>query len=396
MLISRRNTGSSGNGRPVVALQHLRQGLYAVVLFVAGVQYALLFLTARPPPSARALLRAAAAAAADAAPFPTAFQIRPTLLRLPGVSAELVWDQLVREGAHLLSRSNNNTRPTVGVAMEVGMHRAAQCLQAAAAGFQVHCVEPSPVSFRRVEAKVRTADRAVQQRTFLYQAAAAAGGGSESSPATTTVSFTGSGGTGDHVGDFDVWNMRPGPPTDAKLAVKHGEVVEVATISLDEIIAHRLRDGQDAAFVVKVDTQGYEPAVVSGLARSLAAHKVQFLLLEYWPHGMDLLAHQPAGTCLAANLVRQLLGAGYAVYALPASAHPAAPVEAQRAIRDPAAMPLHDATAHCQWFYELERRYPSETYKMGYWADILAVAPNVQLAAVTDLGAALMADRRLK
>jgi FkbM family methyltransferase len=275
----------------------------------------------------------------------------------------------------------------VGVAVEVGMHRAIQCLQAATAGFQAHCVEPSPVSFRRVRTRVSEASEAVQNRVHLYKAAA----GPDSN---TKVEFTGAGGTGDHVGDFDMWNMKAGKPDDEQLAKKQGGTVEVSTISLDDIIANKLKNGEEKAFVLKVDTQGFEPAVLSGLIKSLAAHKVQFLLMEYWPHGMDLIMNKPAGTCAAADLIRQLVAAGYTIYSLLPSSHPASPAAAKQAMIDEA-MPVHDIDAHCQWFYELEERFPSDTYKMGYWADILAVAPGIQLpkSPVTDLVKDLLNDQ---
>lgn len=319
--------------------------------------------------------------------------LRNTLLSRPGMSAEWVWNQLVEEGSYQITQQQQQqaTKTKVGVAMEVGMHRAVQCLQAATAGFQAHCVEPSPVSFQRVQDGVAASpDAAVRQRVHLYPAAA-------SNTSNNAVEFVGTGTTGDHVGEFDMWNMKAGKPEDEGVAKKQGDVIQVPTISLDDIIAGKLTDGEDKAFVIKVDTQGFEPAVLSGLTKSLKAHNVQFLLMEYWPAGMDLIAQKPAGTCLAATLVQKLLDAGYTVYALPASAHPVAPEAARKALNNATdatnTMPTHSVAAHCQWFYDVEKRFPSDEYKMGYWADILAVAPDIQLASspTTELGKILLA-----
>jgi hypothetical protein len=103
-----------------------------------------------------------------------------------------------------------------------------------------------------------------------------------------------------------------------------------------------------------------------------------------------------------------LLQYGYTIYALPPSTHPRAPTEAKQYIKtnyfhsdmlllhttagsnndphndEPATSPEDNIVvpiqqtsieSFCQWFYHVETLYPSNEYKMGYWADILAVAP---------------------
>jgi FkbM family methyltransferase len=308
--------------------------------------------------------------------------ILDTLLKVPGISAELVWDQLVEEGSYQMRKKQ------VGVVMEVGMHKAKQCLQAATAGLQSHCIEPSPTSFQRVKMGIQHASSTIQSRTHLYQYAA----GSESG---NTVPFIASGGTGDHVGNIDMWNMQPGTPTDEKLVSKQGQLIDVPTIRVDDIIASKLQDGETNVFLIKVDTQGFEPSVLAGLSDSLRSHKIQFLLMEYWPHGMDLIMNQPPGTCEAAALLQQLMDYGYTIYALPANSHPRAPPEAQLYIRTKK-MSLQNSTSFCQWLYNIEQLYPSSEYKMGYWADILAVAPNIQLPKkpTTDIAKVILTERQ--
>ena len=202
--------------------------------------------------------------------------LKGDLLDVPSISAEKVWDELIQEGSKKLAGGG------AAVAMEVGMHRPRQCLQAAEAGLTAHCFEPSPVSFQRVQKKVKEAPQTIQSRIHLYNAAAG-------STAGILLNFTSSGGTGDHVGEFDVWNMKAGKPSDEKLLKKQGKTVQVPSIRLDDVVEKIDKD----VFVMKIDTQGFEPAVLSGLTESLRLHKVQFLLMEYWPAGIDLMSGKP-------------------------------------------------------------------------------------------------------
>jgi hypothetical protein len=87
---------------------------------------------------------------------------------------------------------------------------------------------------------------------------------------------------------------------------------------------------------------------------------------------MDLLAEQP-NACVATRVLEQLVQAGYTLYALPVLAHPKAPTGHKTVIQS---RPLHDFKANCQWYFDLEQQFPSQEYKMGYWSDVLAVAPN--------------------
>lgn len=270
------------------------------------------------------------------------------------ISAEQVWKDLLQEGAAL--------KQSPGIVMEVGMHRAIQCMNAAKAGFQTHCVEPSPNSFQRVQGAVVRAPPDVQKRIHLYQVAA----GSNSDG---TVPFTSSGGTGDHVGEHDMWAMADQQQQQQQNDA-NSQIIQVPTMKLDDIaLLH------PQTFLLKVDTQGFEPTVFSGLKESLQQHKIQYILTEFWPRGMDLLAGKP-NHCIGTQLLQQLVQAGYTLYAMPVAAHPKAPrgwqsLAAQR--------PLHNLRDFCEWYFQLEHAFPSKDYRMGYWSDILAVAPGVQV-----------------
>ena len=139
-----------------------------------------------------------------------------------------------------------------GVAMEVGMHSANQCLEAAKAGLKAHCFEPSPTSFQRVKNQVEAQEMNIRKRVTIYNQAA-------SSTSEGTIEFKSSGGTGDHVGGFDMWKMKASTDeNDLK-----GEIVQVPQVRLDDVVSLQT----DGVFALKVDTQGFEPIVFSGLIR---------------------------------------------------------------------------------------------------------------------------------
>lgn len=281
------------------------------------------------------------------------------------VGIENVWEQLLKEGENML-----NGTGSPGIAIEVGMHRAYQCVQAAEAGLEAHCFEPSPVNFRRVTRGVNSRPKEVQDRIHLYKMAAA-------STSNSTVQFSSSGSTGDHVGSFNGWEMKAEDPESAK-----SKLVTVPTIRLDDVV-----DKFGKVLVAKIDTQGFEPQVLEGLQKSLEAHKVGFILMEYWPKGIDLMAGTE-GQCIGAKLLEQLRAYGYILYQMRVASHPAGPKGAEDYLNQ---RPNHDLKANCQWYLDLERLLPSESYKMGYWTDIVAVSPRQPISnPVTVCGKALV------
>lgn len=295
-------------------------------------------------------------------------------LALSGYADE-VWRGLLQ------SSSSTTTSELPAIVVEVGMHRAAQCLQAAKMGFEAHCLEPSPRSFQLIERAVRTkATPEVQRRIHLYNIAA---GSVES-----TVPFVASGGTGDHIGQVNMWKMEKMDSTNMQEAAAAdtttGTIVQVPTRPLDAVLREAIPP--DAyIYLLKIDTQGFEPQVFAGLNTLLSQHRIQYILTEFWPRGMDILTDETSSSdrdekkCVGVPLVLQkLLDYGYRLYVLPAQAHPKAPAhgDMQRLQKE---RPLDDLQKYCQWYYELEDRFPSDEYKMGYWTDILALAPGMEL-----------------
>ena len=51
--------------------------------------------------------------------------------------------------------------------------------------------------------------------------------------------------------------------------------------------------------------QGYEPSVISGLSTSIRNHHIHYILMEFWPKGMDLIAtsnnNQQSSTTIIQN-----------------------------------------------------------------------------------------------
>jgi FkbM family methyltransferase len=306
------------------------------------------------------------------------------------LGAEQIWKALLKEGAAWVARSSQvspqstDDDTTAAVIMEVGMHSAKQCVEAAeVTSLPVHCFEPSPQSFARVQRSVQSlVSDEIRSRIFLYNQAASA-------TSNGTVPFKTAGGTGDHVGSHNMWTMEKEDTTNN--TEKGYQIIPVQQVRLDDVVSKL-----GAVFLIKVDTQGFEPFVFLGLQESIRQQKIHYMLFEYWPKGMDFLADRPLGECRIAveQVLQPLLRAGYRLYALAVAAHPRAPVGWKVEIPR---RPIDKIQNHCQWYHQVEQLHPSADYKMGYWSDILAVSPQAPLdEPVTDVGRALMQDRQIR
>ncbi len=177
----------------------------------------------------------------------------------------------------------------------------------------------------------------------------------------------------------------------------------VKTIAVDDIIHNSVKptldyreDKEDykvdKMFLVKVDTQGYEPEVLTGMQKSIKEHKIDFLITEYWPKGIDLMQNVTADKrCEKPSQILQYLSdSGYILFALPIIGHPKAPKKAKNYVKIDRGGRINydDFKAHCEFFYEVEEKNPSDDYHMGYWSDILAVSPSARLpeSPVSELG----------
>lgn len=266
-------------------------------------------------------------------------------------SADHVWKSFIM----------SNTLPDA-VYVEVGMHSAKDTLLAANAGITVHGVEPSPKNFANVLKKAGG-----YANVHLHNAAAASKSGEK-------LPFLSQGSTGDHVGTADMWEMKMGTTTKNTSAVAVADnqnVVYVQSLAIDDLIDKEISPKR--VDLLKIDTQGFEPSVFAGLHDSIRQHKIRFIISEFWPKGMDLLAQSKTRCGPAVEILQFLADSGYTVYPLAMQAHP---VAGSGWVSFKYNRPFDDYMDHCMFYYDLEQKVPNPNYKMGYWADILAVAPG--------------------
>lgn len=284
-----------------------------------------------------------------------------------------VWESLIKS-----SSSSNNKDEKKQTVIEVGVHSPKQCIDAAELGYDTHCFEPSPLSYTRIERGVeKQTSPQTRDLVHIYNTAVGATSGQ-------TIPFHSTGGTGDHVGEYDMWQMKKKfeRTSDADLK-KRGTIVQVPTVRLDDFIAGDSIDGEKV-FLLKVDTQGFEPSIFQGLETTIQGASVDYIIFEFWPRGMDLLS-DTSNECIGHKVLDQLLAAGYTLYALKVESHPKAPLTGQTLKDEARTRPftVQSTKKYCEWFFNLEDRYPSkageEQYKFGYWSDFLAVAPGVNL-----------------
>ena len=313
----------------------------------------------------------------------------PFLPDLHTLQSEKVWNCLLAEGEAL----NKHTPIHI---MEIGMHSAGQCLQAAHQNIQAHCVEPSPGSYGRILKLIKSAPKESQEKIRFYQLAASDTSGLD-------LPFSSSGGTGDHVGGgIDVWKMTKEIDSDVNKNAGIGTVT-VKSVAIDDIIYNKVGPTEDFAstpradgdkidklFLLKIDTQGHEPSVFAGLKKAIQEHNIDFIMTEYWPKGIDLMNDSmgPQECSKPVAMMKLLRDAGYTLYTQNISSHhkakgkKGARVKAGMHNRGKLQTPIDDLMAHCMWFYELDRENPDtteENYQMGYWTDVLAVAPGARL-----------------
>mmetsp|Transcript_20819 Transcript_20819/g.34330 ORF Transcript_20819/g.34330 Transcript_20819/m.34330 type:complete len:385 (+) Transcript_20819:104-1258(+) len=275
-----------------------------------------------------------------------------------------VWESLIK------TSEKKEKKQTV---IEVGVHSPKQCIDAAERGYDTHCFEPSPPSYTRIERGIDKITSETRDRIHIYNKAVGATSGQ-------TIPFHSTGGTGDHVGEYDMWRMKRRFESQSEQDLKkRGNIVQVPTICLDDFIAGDDIDG-DGVFLLKVDTQGFEPSIFNGLENTVRDASIDFIIFEFWPRGMDLLA-DTYNECTGHKILDQLISAGYTLYALKVESHPKAPLRSQSLQAEAKTRPytVEHTTEYCNWFFQLEEKYSDEQYKFGYWSDFLAVAPGVDL-----------------
>lgn len=283
-----------------------------------------------------------------------------------------IWDVMLEEAEALKKERGDPIH-----VMEVGMHRPKQCIEAAQKGLWAYCVEPSPNSVGRIISGIERQPEDTKKYIKFYQMAAGSSTG-------LSLPFISDGGTGDRIAS----NQETG-------GVEDGNKVIVKSVALDDIVNNNKvtptndytdkteSSTIDRIFLMKVDTQGFEPHVFSGLTKSLPEHKIDFIFMEFWPKGIDnmmmmsndedfhkpCLKEEPYMCIESVKLLQVFLDAGYKIYGLRNVSHPNAPKTASRFINN-FSNPNHDhnygnVMDFCKWYYDLEIRHTDENYWMG-------------------------------
>ena len=281
---------------------------------------------------------------------------RDDMLRSRMGFAEIVWDTLISKGAAKMKENNYSKHL---VTFEVGAHRAKQSKEALKSKFHTHVFEPSPSSFAKIKMVMEgITSKDPELDRFLHLHNVAVG-----STTGDILEFETSGSTGDHVGQFDVWHMKPG---ESKFVPKEKQtkMIQVPSMKLDDLIHFHSTEKEipiDEVYAAKIDTQGFEPKVFQGLEESIKNHKIQYLITEYWPKGMALMNNRTDTCDLAMETLHPMIAAGYTIYALPLVAH--ASIKAPY-LKNWSERPFDDIKADCEYLLDLENRYPLEDYHM--------------------------------
>ncbi len=273
---------------------------------------------------------------------------------------EMIWDGLIANGVKMMEDNGYSKHL---VTFEVGAHSAGQSIDAVKAKFDTHIFEPSPASYERIKrsmAGVIRENGEIEKYLHLHNVAVGSTTGD-------MLDFAASGGTGDHVGEFDIWNMKPGATTDEKLKAKSGTLVKIPSMKLDDLIFHHSIEKEapiEEVYALKVDTQGFEPHVFSGLEESIKNHKIQYILTEYWPNGMALMNNRSDKCDLAVETLSPIVSAGYSIYALPITVHASVKGVARKINEQWQKRSFDDLRADCEYLLNLEKTYYNPDYHM--------------------------------
>jgi len=300
-----------------------------------------------------------------------------------GYGTTEIWREIMQEGQQLMNETcasrSSGTACQPFIAVEVGANDAIQAIEMAKYGLIVHSFEPAPVSFQRMKDQVEQQSVEIQERIFMYNAAAGNSKG--------TVEFVNSGSTGDHIGGgINGWNMTKTNTVDA---ANSEHIVHIKSIRMDSFFNNELKPDHSLSlvkdigttiFAAKIDTQGFEPKVFEGMKETIKKLKIQYILTEFWPKGINLMNDYNDKCEEALQYLYMLHDAGYTLYAAPIMSHHKAPgYEFIKVLTNRKNRPFEDLKEDCLGMYKLEQQFPDKTYHMGYWTDVIAVSPRAQL-----------------
>jgi FkbM family methyltransferase len=201
--------------------------------------------------------------------------------RDPVVSGALAFGVYERSGISFMRRMCKPGQVMVDVGANVGLYTALAGVAVGPAG-RVIALEPDPESFRFLEQTIR-ANQLTNAK--LVQAAA-------SSMTGTARLFTCSENRGDN-----------------RLYRHHlaDGCIEIDTLRLDDYLE---AEGVTTVDLLKIDVQGFEGHVITGLERAILRSPCLTMLMEFWPSGLSQAGTSPL------ELLQRLEGLGLLLYEL--------------------------------------------------------------------------------
>jgi len=154
---------------------------------------------------------------------------------------------------------------------------------AADVGHKVYGFEPEPFNFALLEHVLR--ERGLESRVIATRAAVGAANGT-----------------------LRLW-LNPRHHGDHRIATDAlvGDTVEVPVVAIDSFVE---RQGIHPVRFIKIDVQGYEPAVCEGMSRTLAANPECVVSLEYMPAALREQGYDPP------KLIQWFESRGYVAHSL--------------------------------------------------------------------------------
>lgn len=286
-----------------------------------------------------------------------------------GYGGNELWTDIMKEGQQLMKERQESGNTSRLVAIEVGANTAEQAIAIAEYGLESHSVEPSPKAFASMIQQVESQPADIKDRIFMYNAAAGASGEGE-------VLFRNTGSTGAHI------------LSDAEAENNNISVVKIKSITMQQIFDNKVKpdynslphDDFNVVYAAKIDVQGFEPMVFKGMKEAIQNHKIDYILSEWWPAGINKMNNYSERCHEALQYLYMMADAGYTLYASHVVGHPHAGgykhVKTKQFRKN---LPFHDIKLYCLELYKVHDTLGSGTSAYGYWADVLAVSPNASL-----------------
>ena len=287
-----------------------------------------------------------------------------------GYGAPDYWSDMLQEGENLNKELRGQDKATYLDIIEVGANDVTQAREIASHGFNAHSFEPSPKSYIKMTTRL---SRDNVPGIFLYNVAVGNADGA-------TVKFMDSDSTGAAI-------------------VVNGEnerTVEVKMVTIDHFLRGNVSPDFGGDFPVidnstkhilaaKIDVQGFEPQVFSGMKETIQNRKIHYIMTEFWPKGIDKMNNYTSNKCEESlSFLTNLHNAGYILFAAPIEAHPRSDPEGrQQTAANKLDRRFDDLKEDCLELHRLEQKYPSKfDWSMGYWTDIFAVSPDAPLPSL--------------